>query len=181
MARLLPLTCLFGLVVVGTVQAQTCAGVLALSFYDVDYETREVGRYVIPIRSLGVTAEFFHGETAGTPTADEARRDPALELRAREVLAAYPRLFVGGTEVALAPQCGLELLHLVVEYRHETMTLDVYRIPSHIGMRLDGPVPFRPGRYILDLATAERLPSDTPETVYAASAVRPAGEAPRRE
>lgn len=163
----------------GAVQAQTCAGVLWLEFYDVDYEDRPAGRYVIPVRSLGLVAEYYHGAADGMPTAEEARQDPALALRDREELRAFSRLYVGGTEVGVAPRCALALLHLEIEYRHETMTLDLYRIPDHIGLRLDGPIPFRPGRYVLDFATARQF-GNPPEHVYAADAVRPAGAASGR-
>lgn len=155
-------------------QAQTCAGALWLEFYDVDYEDSPSGRYVIPLRSLDLTAEYFHGETTGLPTADEARRDPALELRGRDVLNGHSRLYAAGTEVAVAPRCTLALLHLEIEYRRETMTLDVYRVPDHIGLRLDGPIPFRPGRYVLDFETAGRIANPWQEHVYAADAIRPA-------
>ena len=134
-------------------RAQTCSGILSLSFYDVEYEARG-DHYIIPIHSLDVTAQFFSGRISGFPTAAEARRAPALRLHGEDRLRRDSRLYMTGTTLAVAPRCGLSLLHLVVVYRDATMTLDLYNVPSHIGLQLSEAIGFRPGRYVLDFATA---------------------------
>ena len=53
-------------------------------------------------------------------------------------------------------RCGYDLLRVAITDRWEqaTMTLDVYGVPAHVPIRPSRPIPFRPGRFVLDLQSA---------------------------
>ncbi|HEX9951066.1 MAG TPA: hypothetical protein VGB53_04805 [Rubricoccaceae bacterium] len=155
--------------------AQTCGGVLELTF--IDPTSADSSRPLIAMREFDVRAQFLHGSIAegALPTVAEALRDHPVSLDADVRLPGYSRVYVPGSVLAFAPRCGLALLHIVIEYHHETMTLDVYGTPSHIGIRLDAPVPFRRGRHVLDLRSAPHAPDGSGFIIYHASGVRRVG------
>lgn len=161
------------LLAVSPAAAQTCGGSLRLEFSEA--KGRSSPR-VLRARDLDVTAAYFLGDPNGLLTADEARRDPAIDADGTEALGAGARLSASGAAVRVRTGCGLALLHLRIRRGQRTMTLDVYRAPDHVPTALDAPIPFRPGRYVLDLETARRVSEGGSPRVYSASAVRPAGE-----
>lgn len=165
MSRLVCL--LLALFVAVPAHAQTCLGVLRLTFVDPASTARP--RPDIYIRDLDVRAQFIRADIpAGTaPPADSVS---VIGSRAAH-LAAYADAYVSGTVLSLSPECGTSLLHLVLVHHHETMTLDLYNVPNHIGLDLDAPVPFRPGRFVFDFDTAQRVSWN----VFSAADVRPAG------
>ena len=149
--------------------AQTCGGSVRIGFA----ESRGGVLQTLPVRSLGVTAAFFTSDVSvGTPTAAEARRDPAVDADGTERLGEPGRLSARGPDLHARTGCGLALLHLRLRRGRDTMTLDVYRPHSHAPSRLDAPVLFRPGRYVLDLGAARRVSTGGSPHVFAASAVR---------
>ncbi len=147
--------------------AQTCAGVVRLTFVDPTTSARPLP--LIAIRDVDVQALFLTGPVAAgtTPVSDSVSADGSRTVH----LPSYADAYVPGTVLALAPRCGTSLLHLVLEHQDTTMTLDLYNVPNHIGLRLDAPVPFRHGRYVFDFDTARRVERG----VYSAADVRPAG------
>ena len=159
----------------GAAAAQTCSGVLRLSF--VDPASADTARPPVNLRSVGVRATFLSGSLpdGAFPTAAAALAAGHVTADATVHLPAYARAYVPGSVLALSPECGTELLSLVLTYHGQTMTLDVYHVPNHVGVELDGDVPFRPGRFVLDLARRNRLPGSGSPFVYSAAAVRAAG------
>lgn len=155
--------------------AQTCSGSVRIGFAD----SRSGVLQMLPAQSLGVSAAFFTSDaSAGTPTAAEARRDPAVEADGTERLGGPGRLSAQGGELHVRTGCGLALLHLRLTRGRDTMTLDVYRPHAHAPSRLDAPVLFRPGRYVLDLGTAQRVSTGGTPYVFSARVVRRASSAP---
>ena len=156
--------------------AQTCGGSLRLEFSE-EHPGRRAPT-AVPARRLAVTAEAFLGDPNDLVTADAARRDPDIEAEPAERLGAAlgSRLSTNGTAVRVRTGCGLALVHLRVKLRRSVMTLDMYRAPDHVATELDAAVPFRPGRFVLDLWTARRVSSGGSPYVYSASAVQRAGE-----
>ena len=160
----------------GAASAQTCSGVLRLSFSG--SASVAAARPPVDLRSVGVRATFLTGSLpdGAFPTAAAALASGHVTTRATIHLPAFARAYVPGSMLALSPECGTELLHLVVEYRHETMTLDLYHVPNHVGVRFDGHVPFRAGRFVVDLARRNRLPGSGSPSVYPVAAIRPAAD-----
>lgn len=150
-------------------QAQTCAGVLTLTFVDPTSSARP--RPPVQVREIDVRAQFWTTPVpAGTlPTAASLPGTPSRTAH----LPAYGSVYVSGTALSLAPRCGTSLLNLVLTYHHQTMTLDLLHVPNHVGLAFDEPIPFRPGRYAFDFDAAEHVVRDG-YRVYPASSVRQA-------
>ncbi len=152
-------------------QAQTCAGVLDLTFVDPTSSARPLPE--VHIREVDVRAQFL---TVPVPAGTHPAADDLPMARSRRAhLPAYGDAYVSGTVLSLAPRCGTTLLHLVLEYHHETMTLDLYHVPSHVPLAFDAPVPFRPGRFVFDFRATDRTGLRDGYRVYPASATRRAG------
>ena len=149
-------------------QAQTCAGVLDLTFVDPTSSARP--RPLVHIRDIDVQALFLRGTVlAGTtPVADSVSTEGSRTAQ----LPSYADAYVSGTTLSLAPECGTSLLHLVLVHHDRTMTLDLYHVPSHVPLSFDAPIPLRPGRFVFDFDTAERVGFRDGYRVYPSSAVR---------
>lgn len=149
-------------------QAQTCSGVLNLTF--VDPTTTARPRPEVHIQEVDVRAQFL---TARIPAGTTPAASAVSAAQSRTAhLPAYGDAYVNGTVLSLAPECGTSLLHLTLVYHHQTMTLDLYHVPSHVPLAFDAPLPFRAGRFVFDFDAAERVGSRNGLRVYPAGAVR---------
>lgn len=156
---------LITLLVAAPAGAQTCLGVLRLTFAGPVTSARP--RPLVAIRDLDVRARFLTASIpAGTtPVAGSVSGEGSRTVRPRADTRHAP------TTLLLSPECGTTLLHLVLVYRRRTMTLNLYNVPDHIGLNLDAPVPFRSGRFVLDFDAAQEVGHH----VFSAADIRPAG------
>ena len=150
-------------------QAQTCAGVLVLTFVDPTATARPQPH--VHIRDIDVSAQFL---TARIPDGATPEASTVSAIRSRTArLPAGADAYVSGTVLSLAPQCGTSLLHLVLVHHGQTTTLDLYHVPNHIPLSFDAPIPLRTGRFVFDFDAAHPVLRNG-YRVFPTSALRPA-------
>lgn len=146
------------LLVPGLAVAQTCGGALVLP----------LARSAAPGDSAEWTpASTFYFDAAITAVSGEEHPEAApldwflaradrFEIDRDSLPSRHSGLLQPPDTMRVWTQCGYALLRFAItdRWERETMTLDLYDVPAHVPIRPSRPVPFRPGRWTLDVGDA---------------------------
>ena len=151
----------FALLAPSLAAGQTCGGALTLPLARAqtvasgEVEWRPVSTYYFEAAVAAV-----EGDGAAAPEHAPLdwflAREADYEVTRDSLAARFSGLVLPPDTVRVWTRCGYALLRLTVtdNVARETMTLDLYSVPAHVGIRPTRPVPFRPGRYAVDVYDA---------------------------
>lgn len=145
------------LLVPGLAAAQTCGGRLDLPLARAASDSsgwQPVSTFYFEAAITAVGAEGEHPEVA--PLDWYLERADRFDIHRDSLRSRFSGLLQPPDTMRIWTRCGFGLLRVAVTDRwaRETMTLDFYNVPAHVPLRPSRPIPFRPGRWILDVGAA---------------------------